>query len=102
MPLRATRGAAGGIALRDPRLRSRLTSPPAPVELRWPYRQDKAPRMTKMQGPSLCALGIAILAASLAISDQRGSKRRDRLSLVMAAMAGTLVAVGFAYIASAG
>jgi hypothetical protein len=50
-----------------------------------------------MQGPALCALGIAVLAASLAMGDG-GSDRPEKLALTLAAAAGALVAAGFFYI----
>jgi hypothetical protein len=53
-----------------------------------------------MQGPALCVVGFAMLAASLAVRDQRGSTRHDRLSVALAALAGTLVAAGFIFIVS--
>jgi hypothetical protein len=48
-----------------------------------------------MQGLALCVFGVAVLAASLALGDQRGSTRLERLSFTLAALAGTLFAVGF-------
>jgi hypothetical protein len=48
-----------------------------------------------MQGSALCALGIALLTASLVMGDQNYSKNRDMASLALAAIAGVLVASGF-------
>jgi hypothetical protein len=51
-----------------------------------------------MQGPALCAFGIALLTASLALGSQKDSRKRDRASLALAALAGVLVPSGFFYL----
>jgi hypothetical protein len=51
-----------------------------------------------MSGPALCAVGVLILAASLAVSDRPGSDRLDNLCLVLAVIAGACVAVGILYL----